>query len=286
MKPKLKKLLINAIKIAVSLSLIIWVVSKLDLSHIKDIFLQADGFYMFLAIVAFVISQILSVFRFNLFIRKIGIRISLWLNSQLYLLGMFYNYFLPGGIGGDAYKVYLLHKAYGKSVKKLSQSVFIDRFLGVLAIGFLFCVLGFFIPIPQFETWKNLICTLGIIFTFVALRLVIRFLFFYKKRIYIGFLYSVLVQTFQLISVYFIMRSFGIESDFLIYLAVFLISSILSIFSFAGIGVREAVFMYAAQLLNFDATISTSVAFAFSIIGLIISFLGIYFIFKKINFKK
>jgi glycosyltransferase 2 family protein len=27
---------------------------------------------------------------------------------QLYLLGIYYNLFLPGGIGGDGYKIYLL----------------------------------------------------------------------------------------------------------------------------------------------------------------------------------
>jgi len=33
---------------------------------------------------------------------------------------MFYNLFLPGGIGGDGYKIYLLNKLSNKSIKSLT----------------------------------------------------------------------------------------------------------------------------------------------------------------------
>src|SRR5690606_20217410 len=106
-----KKNFITAIKIAISLGLIILVFRQLNWEQIRLTLGQANPFYFGLAVILFVVSQFISVFRFNLFIRKVGVRIRFKTNLQLYLLGMFYNFFLPGGVGGDAYKAFALSKA-------------------------------------------------------------------------------------------------------------------------------------------------------------------------------
>lgn len=257
----------------------------MNLMEVKSIFLNAHWGYMSLALVAFLISQVLSVIRFNLFIRKIGIRLTWLANGKLYLLGMFYNYFLPGGVGGDAYKVYLLHKEFKKSAKKLGQAVFVDRFLGVLAIGFLVCLLGLGIRLPEFNVWKIVVCILGLLGSFVVIRMLIRFFSYYTKRVYLGFFYSLLIQGFQMLSIIFVLKSFSVTDSYLIYLVMFLISSILSVVSFAGVGVREAVFFYGASLVQFNPDVSTSVALSFSIIGALVSFFGIIYLFNKIKVK-
>ncbi|SMC49075.1 lysylphosphatidylglycerol synthase transmembrane domain-containing protein [Moheibacter sediminis] len=285
MNPKLKKSLLTILKIGVSLGLMAWVLQRLDWEHIGEIFQEVNIFFFGLSVVFYIASQLVSVARFNLFIRKIGIRISFWTNSKLYLLGMFYNFFIPGGIGGDAYKAYVLSKAYKKSLKSLGKIVFLDRFIGLVAIGFTVCILLVFIEIPYSDYLKWIVILVGLIGVVIVLRLANRFFHTHKKRIYWGFLYSILIQGLQLLSVWCIMQSFAVDGNTVIYLTMFLISSVLGIVSFAGLGIREAVFYYGAHWFNFNENTSTIIALSFSLMTAAISFLGIIFIFKKIQFQ-
>lgn len=286
MKPKLKKQFITAIKILVSIGLISLVFSKLDWTGIRQMLLSANLYYFATGVILFLISQVVSIFRFNIFIRKIGVRLTFEANSKLYLLGMFYNFFLPGGVGGDAYKAFALSKSHGKSLKKVGQVVFVERFLGIVAIGFMTCVLVLFVSSEFSYYWNLGIALAGFLGTFIFLKLIIRFLHTYKKRIYIGYFYSILIQSAQLLCVFCLLKSFQIESDYLIYLILFLISSVLSVISFAGLGIREAVFYYGANWFQFNADTSATVALSFSLITAVVSFFGIIYLFQSINLKK
>lgn len=286
MRPKLRKQFITAIKILISIGLISLVFSKLDWTGIRQMLKLTDFFYFAIAVLFFLISQLISIFRFNIFIRKIGVRLTFEANSKLYLLGMFYNFFLPGGVGGDAYKAFALSKSHKKSLKKVGQVVFVERFLGIVAIGFMTCILVLFTQSEFSYYWNLGIALTGFIATFIFLKLIIRFLHTYKKRIYIGFLYSMFIQTAQLICVFFLLKSFQIEGYYLIYLILFLISSVLSVISFAGLGIREAVFYYGAHWFQFNPDTSATVALSFSLITAVVSFMGIIYLFQTIPLKK
>src|SRR6476660_4239953 len=70
---------------------------KVEVKDLKDAFSESNPLFLFFAFVAFVISQIISASRLNSFFRGIGLNISALYNFKIYLLGMFYNLFLPGG---------------------------------------------------------------------------------------------------------------------------------------------------------------------------------------------
>ncbi|HRF24042.1 MAG TPA: lysylphosphatidylglycerol synthase transmembrane domain-containing protein, partial [Chitinophagaceae bacterium] len=100
------------LKIVVS-GLCIWYVSgKIDFRKAGEALQKANVFYLVLALLTFVVSKIIASFRLNIYFKNIFIRLSEWTNLKLYWLGMFYNLFLPGSIGGDAYKVLLLKKKF------------------------------------------------------------------------------------------------------------------------------------------------------------------------------
>jgi uncharacterized membrane protein YbhN (UPF0104 family) len=285
-KPKWRKHFVTAIKIAISVGLITLVFRQLDWTQIRLMLEKANLIYFGMAVVIFVISQVISVFRFNLFIRKVGVRISFKTNAQLYLLGMFYNFFLPGGVGGDAYKAFALSKAQNKSLKRVGRIVFVERFLGIIAIGFCMCILVLFLPIQISYGWNITVCIIGILGAFVILQLVIGWLPIHRMRVYIGFFYSVMIQILQVLCVFFILKSFQVDGNYFAYFFMFLISSILSVISFAGLGIREFVFYYGAQYFDFNSDISASVALSFSIITAFVSFLGIIYLVKPIQMKK
>lgn len=62
----------------------------------------------------FNISKIISSIRLNRYFKDINLSLSQTYNLKLYYLGMFYNLFLPGGIGGDGYKIYIIKNILNK----------------------------------------------------------------------------------------------------------------------------------------------------------------------------
>lgn len=283
MKPKLRKQFITALKITIGLFLIVWVLSKLDWEQIRHMLQKANPLYFGGAILLFLLSQLFSVFRFDVFIRNLGIRMSFQTNSKLYLLGMFYNFFLPGGVGGDAYKAYLLSQSHEKSLKRVGKIVFLERLLGIVAIGFSLSILLLFLETPFSFLWNAIISVFGLIGVFIVLKLISRWAHAHKKRVYIGFFYSIWVQFAQILCVLFILKSFQVEGNYIAYLFLFLISNVLSVLSFAGLGIREAVFYYGAIWFQFNPDISASVAFSFSLITALVSFCGVFYLFKNLQ---
>ena len=106
------------LKIAVTVACLWYVSGKIDITKAGLALQDANWFYLFLALIAFVFSKYISAIRLNIYFKNIEIYLPEWTNIRLYWLGMFYNLFLPGSIGGDAYKVILLNREQQSSLKK------------------------------------------------------------------------------------------------------------------------------------------------------------------------
>jgi uncharacterized membrane protein YbhN (UPF0104 family) len=94
---KVKKVVINILKVAVSAGAIWWVLSKISFREVLTVFSTANIWYLIAALVLVAFSFILSGFRQNLSFRSTGAHISPALNLKLFWLGLFYNLFLPSG---------------------------------------------------------------------------------------------------------------------------------------------------------------------------------------------
>lgn len=281
MKKKTRSLIYTFLKIVVTLVLLYLVFSNIQFNNVWEILRTSNPALLVFAIVSFIVSQWLSAKRLLVLFRWSGFALSSKNNYILYLIGMFYNFFIPGGIGGDAYKVYVLNKEFKWSVKKLSTVIFIDRLVGLIAIGILINVLCFFIPIFKQEQLFWIL--------FLALAIGIMFSYFFIKLLFPSFLSvtlrvlakSILIQLLQSICVIFLLLSLSGSKEYLIYVLVFLVSSVLSVFSFSGIGVREMVFYQAAKLLVFDSTKAVAIGLLFSVITAFVSVFGLFFHFKS-----
>lgn len=245
----------------------------------------ANKFYLLLAVLSFLTSQIFSVFRVDLFFKKAEVNLSFANNARLYLLGMFYNFFIPGGVGGDAYKVIALNKAYQKPIKTLTSAVFFDRFIGLCAICILICLSIFLVPLDISIWFKYLIFLIGILSSIIGPFILGKWFPRFRSVFFSSLIYSFIIQGFQIGTILFSLLALNVEVSFMVYVVIFLISSILSIISFAGIGIRETFFYYAATYMNFNADISAAIALIFSAISLIVSLFGIIYFFKKIKFN-
>lgn len=280
---KIKKHLATTAKILVTVGLLVLVFRKIEFAQITDTLRQSRPEYLMLAMLCFIASQWLSAKRLLHFFYQHTYHLSSKSNLILYLVGMFYNFFIPGGVGGDAYKVYLLHKQFDWRVKDLGFAILNDRFSGLFAIlllaqGFVF----FLLPAPyKFLVLLSLPLSIGVCYFFQKLAFR-QYLPIFFKSLFL----SVLVQGLQVICVYFILKSFAYTDTFLIYGLVFLGSSVLSILSFSGIGLREWFFMQAAETYNFHADKAVTVALLFSALTILVSFVGIFFSFNTKNWLK
>ena len=261
MDPRIRKISGAALRALLSAAALYIVFRQLDIPTLKRVFGMVDVGWAFFALGAYVLSKVISALRLSFYLRGNGIGLTESQNLQLYFIGMFYNLFLPGGIGGDAYKVWLLHRDWQAPVGKSVQAMLLDRISGLFALaalGFLFA--WFAVP----EVPYNLLLLAGSMLMIPAMYLVHRFVGkpFLSVTLHTTFT-SVVVQLVQVACAWALLRSLHIQDHTAVYLALFLLSSLVSVLpvSVGGIGLRELVFVTAAGY----APISPESSVAFSL---------------------
>ncbi|NPA10626.1 MAG: flippase-like domain-containing protein [Epsilonproteobacteria bacterium] len=244
---------------------------KIDINELKSIKIQ-NYFFLFLAFLLFNLSQIISAFRLNEYLKSINLSVTNKSQTMLYYVGMFYNTLLPGGIGGDAYKAYLFNKNYQIPYKKIIKAMLIDRLSGLFAI-----LLILAIALMKFNVLFLASVAVPLILLILAHKI------FFKEFSYKPFFYSIIIQALQGGAFLFIVASISkVNIDYLI---LFFISSIVSVIpiSIGGVGLRELTFLYGVKFFNIDPTIGVVSAFLFFLISLISSVIGVIFLERVKN---
>lgn len=131
----MKKVLLSLVQIAVTIGVLFWVFHDPHKRVQMGIALRtADYSWIAGAALAYFFVEFSAAVRWNILLKVQQIRLSLPRVSGLFLIGMFYNQFLPGGTGGDIMKSYLLLKETpGKATPALLAVVF-DRMIGLVAL--------------------------------------------------------------------------------------------------------------------------------------------------------
>nr|WP_301005418.1 lysylphosphatidylglycerol synthase transmembrane domain-containing protein [Lunatimonas sp.] len=261
------------------------VVSKIDTQTTWSVIKEADFGWLGLALLFYVASKVFCAFRLNGYFRDMGVYLPEWQNLKLYAIGMFYNLFLPGGIGGDGYKVYLLKRRFQAPVKQLIQAVVLDRGNGLAVLVFLLFALLVVVEVDwAFPVSQWILGALGMFMVTVGLYLTM-ILFFkdFMGSIFSTTAYSALNQVLQLFSAFFILRSLGIHDQEATYLLVFLVSSIISVLplTIGGVGARELVFVYAHGYVGIDKNAAVAFSVVFFVIAAFTSLSGIFFKFDS-----
>jgi len=196
---------------------------------------------------------------------------------------MFYNLFLPGGIGGDGYKVIILSKRCNVRHRKIFWALFNDRLSGLVAVGILTVLLFILVPLQiKYKYLTLVLIILAPIAYFIFNRLFFKeFLAVWKEVLY----KSLAIQSLQVISAMFILFSIGITSNVQGYLMLFLISSLVSVipFTVGGIGAREMAFVIGANLIGSKPEVCVALSLIFYFISAIVSLSGALYIIKPID---
>jgi uncharacterized membrane protein YbhN (UPF0104 family) len=276
---KAKKYILNTLKLGVSLLAIWWVLYNISFKEVIAVFSSANKWYLIVALVFIAFSSILSGFRQNLSFRSTGAHISPILNLKLFWLGMFYNLFLPGGIGGDGIKVYLVNKYRQNGVRKNIGAMLVNRIAGLVAIGMITIVL-YYLSGDEFKIgWLG---WFGIPLLYLFYYQVLRFFLKSFVPIHAGlFGWSMLLQMMQLFSAVFILHAFHQYTNVTEYLFLFFFSAIATALpiTIGGVGAREAVFLLGADYLHLNTELSIALSFMFFLLSAIVSLGGIYWVF-------
>jgi uncharacterized protein (TIRG00374 family) len=130
----MRKILITIVQLAVTISLLVWVFhDRQQRAQMATAIGAADYRWAAVAILAALVVQTSAAVRWHILLRVQHIQLTPPRLAGLFLIGMFFNQFFPGGTGGDIIKSYLLLKETDRKAGGLLAVVF-DRLIGLVAL--------------------------------------------------------------------------------------------------------------------------------------------------------
>lgn len=265
-------------QLLVSAGLIAFVLHHLDIDRMKSL-LRPDGTPWLLgALLLFNLSKIAGASRLNLYQRHVAILLSERENLRLYYAGMFLNLFLPGGIGGDGYKIMVLHRRQAAPVRRLLWIMLFDRVIGLLALLFLFCLFLPLIELPLAGS-KLILMSSACAAAIAAVGMWAHHRLLKMRGIVSAnaIVLGLAVQLLQLACMAMLLAYVRAPlAHWPAYLAVFLASSVLAVlpFSFGGLGMRELTAFYGLQYLQLEPAYGVLAASGFFLVTVVSSLPG------------
>lgn len=270
-KKFIKQILITGLKIGLSAFLIIFLLTRIGVNQLLTQVTQANPWWIVTSILVFVLSNILGAVQWYLLLKSRQVFISLWQVIKFYHVGLFFNNFLIGYVGGDAFRIYDIKKNSGNLNSALT-TVFFDRFVGFFALS----SLAMFVTLLWLPHLSSQITIYTIIIVFVVWAIGLFFIFqertakkfswmfkfFLPKFVHLKlkeiyyelnefrhqrallshiFLIASSVQTLRILTHLFAARAVGVKIEvfyFFIFIPIIALVSSLPI-SVGGIGVRE-----------------------------------------------
>ena len=131
-----------ALKVLVSLGLLSFFLSRLDLSRFLEAVSSSHLSYLVLALFAYLLGKLITSLRWALLARPLGFSNPLRDFVTFYYIGMFFNLFSPSTLGGDVGRVFYLsrngsenrHKGRTENAAFALVSILADRGVGMAVL--------------------------------------------------------------------------------------------------------------------------------------------------------
>lgn len=115
-----------------SIAILAWLFNRIGLQNIVEQLAALNAGWYVLAGFVLLLSILARAWRWYVLLTPLGVRVRLWDLFLLYLIGFFWNSFLPSGFGGDVIKAIELRRISRKGAAAVT-SVVAERVLGLLA---------------------------------------------------------------------------------------------------------------------------------------------------------
>jgi len=111
---------------------VLWLAREQRWQDFRSVFAQMNPLVFAVALCFFLLSMVIVGLRWWLLLKTQSIYIDLWAAVKLYLLGWFYNNFMPSSVGGDLIRIWYVTKHTDKKFEA-GLSVLVDRAVGLLS---------------------------------------------------------------------------------------------------------------------------------------------------------
>lgn len=125
-------ILFNAFKIAISVGLIVYLLSRVDLRALWDLISGADPWLLLLALLLYLGAITLGCVKWGMLLRSLGVDVPFSDLLAYTFVGLFFGNVLPSNLGGDVVRAYDLAAAT-KRPEDAAISVMVDRLMGLVA---------------------------------------------------------------------------------------------------------------------------------------------------------
>ena len=310
---KYKKWISTLLRIIVGLGLLVFLFWKTDVHKILTILIGTEPHFIIFSILLFSIAVFVISYRWKILLATHSVSIPFSKTTAFYLIGFFFNNFLPTLIGLDMIRAVYASNSYGKKAECFA-SVISEKVIGLLAI----LLLGVFFLPPFLKKNRfiififlgfvifTILFILGILFFpkrksfrifnwFFKIRFILQLkdkvrrlydaLYYYKnkkivvvKTLLLSFCYQLILIT----MVFFIGRALSCRIPFYYYLAFIPVINIGSMIPITpnGIGIREFLYVYLFKLAGVESSMAILISLLYFIITMLVSLSGaIIFIF-------
>jgi len=311
MSSSLTRYLLLILKLSVSSTLFYLLISKVGGRTIMNNLRMLDPAAFIAAVGIYLTAASISSLRWGLLIPQPVGKIKLF---SMFMIGSFFNAYMPGIVGGDAVKAYYLSRQLKHSDSANGfqpegaghnaiaiASVFMDRYIGLsalLCIGTIALPFGMGYLEGASLKWpiKWIIPLVAVFYVSATIMLFrfrlgsrFKFLFsayeylnFYASRKYTllkAFLYSLLVQMTGIISVYVLSQGLSLNIPFmsvLIFLPIIVLFSVLPV-TISGIGLREGAFVFLFGTIGVPADMAMSLSIVWFLSVVTAGLLGLFY---------
>ena len=291
LRKALKKLLLLVIKFTVSGGLLWLVLRRAGAQKVLHTIQGMRPQFFLAAIALYLLGTLISSMRWRLFVSSKDLKLGKFFS--LYLLGTFFSTFLPGVVGGDAFKGYYLYKKTGKMAEAMA-SIFMERYLGFAAL--LMVAFAAYLPGLRYLSGTGLVWFLPALFLVFLIFSLLFFKFrlgrriklmadFYgyfglyeKRAILKGILLSLVVQGISIVAVYVLSKGFGLGVSlplFFVFVPLITIFSAVPL-SISGLGIREASFVLLFGSVGVSPQTATALSFSLFLSMAAASLPGLY----------
>jgi glycosyltransferase 2 family protein len=276
-------------KAGVSIALLFWILQSVDTAEMSSVWGSSSKMLLILVPAPILFQLYMYAIRWGVFLRNYGMQLSLSKRYLYYIIGLFFNTFFPGNLGGDVVRVGCAASVLKIRYYTIATLALVERIMGLSAIIFLGAIGIYFggesvsamLPID----YKPLMVALLVVLNVAVLsfrRLSAGFekvltkrnqwdglrMFFHEtsrmtsRSLFQILLLSLLGQLAGVLSSIIALKALHIDIPFLGYLVMFSIVSFATLIpiSLGGFGVREGLSVY--LLGSFGVSSESAVSFA------------------------
>lgn len=289
---------------------------KTDIAAILAAMKSSNIPLLLLSFLLIAAGYLLSALRWQILLDAQNITISLWKLTKYYLVGSFFNNFLPTTIGGDVVRAYDVSKL-SSSVSQSFAIILVERLSGIFAL-IVYAIIGLLFGLSRFGNFPlvwvaAVIFLISIFFLLIGLKVhrkrqieniedtdwgilhkvqnkiekIFLTLEYYKDKksfIFKAILFAFLLQFNVIVFFYIISFSLELRAPFYYFLTVIPLIHVILMFpvSINGIGIRENAFIFFLSKIGASAAISVAISWlAFSMVLMYALVGGLIYAFRK-----